>query len=221
MPDLFDLSGPNFRPAAGGPPRQLVVILHGWGADGNDLISLAPYWARVLPHAEFLAPHGPFPCDAGFGRQWFSLIDRDPATMAAGLRAVAPVIDAYIDTALASRGLDDSKLALAGFSQGTMTALYVALRRERACACVLGYSGRLVAAEDIAAGLRAKPPILLVHGQADDIVPVEASRQAKEILTTLGVPVELQERPGLGHSIDELGLTLGARMLARAFAAGR
>jgi phospholipase/carboxylesterase len=219
MPDLFNLSGPSFPPAAGGNPRQLVVLLHGWGADGNDLIGLAPHWARVMPHAEFLSPHGPFPCDMGYGRQWFSLVDRTPARLVAGLRAVAPAVDAYIDEALAARGLDERQLALVGFSQGTMTSLHVALRRPRACAGVLGFSGRIIDGGELAHEIVSKPPVLLIHGSADEMVPIDSMRQAKALLESLGVPVEAHERPGLGHGIDEFGLAAGARFLTEAFAA--
>ena len=218
MTDLFNLSGPSFPPRSGGPPRQLVILLHGWGADGNDLIGLAPHFARTMPHAEFVSPHAPFPCDMGFGRQWFSLADRTPARILAGMRAIAPVIDAFIGEALHARGLGDRALALVGFSQGAMAALYVALRREEACAAVLGYSGALIGGEELAIEIKSMPPVLLVHGRADEIVPVQALSQARAVLEALGVPVEAHERPELGHGIDEFGLEAGARFLSRAFA---
>ena len=214
MSELFSLSGPSFPPRAGGAAEALVILLHGWGADGNDLIGLAPHWAGSLPHAEFLSPHGPFPCDTGFGRQWFSLADRSPERVLAGVRAVVPVLDDFITAALARRGLDERRLALVGFSQGTMMALYVALRRARAVAGVLGYSGRLIGGAALADELSAKPPVLLIHGSADEVLPIAAMREAKSVLTALGVPVEALERPGLGHGIDELGLEAGRRFLA-------
>src|SRR6516164_2823431 len=130
MRSPFELHGPSQPPASGGKPRHLVVLLHGYGSDGNDLIGLAPHWARVLPAAEFLSPHAPFPCEMGpFGRQWFSFADRTPETILAGTRAAAAILDAFLDEALAARGLSERDLALVGFSQGTMMALYVALRR--------------------------------------------------------------------------------------------
>ena len=120
------LRGPSFGPAAGGPPRQLVVLLHGVGADGHDLIELAPLLARDLPHARFVAPDGPQPCDmAPYGRQWFSLQEHRPAAMLVGLTRTVPLVDAFLDEELRQAGLDDGALALVGFSQGTMTALHV------------------------------------------------------------------------------------------------
>src|SRR5215469_10624101 len=122
------LSGPSHPPHSGGKPKRLVILLHGLGADGNDLIGLAPYWAPQLPTAEFLSPNAPFPCDmAPYGYQWFSVQDRSPPAVLAGVRAAAPFLDSFIDEALNARGLDDGDLALVGFSQGTMMSLYVGL----------------------------------------------------------------------------------------------
>src|SRR6185369_2401799 len=121
MRSPFELSGPNQPPRAGGKPRHLVVLLHGFGSDGNDLIGLAPHWAAVLPDTEFVSPNAPFPCEMGpFGHQWFSFGDRAPEAILAGTRAAANILDAFLDEALAARGLTDRELALVGFSQGTM-----------------------------------------------------------------------------------------------------
>src|SRR3954451_4770664 len=129
---MMRLSGPSRPPLDGGRPRKLVILLHGLGADGNDLIGLQQYWGRLLPEAEFVSPNAPFPCDmAPYGYQWFSVQDRTPATVLAGVRAAAPMLDAYIDEQLQQRGLAESDAALVGFSQGTMMSLFVALRRER------------------------------------------------------------------------------------------
>jgi phospholipase/carboxylesterase len=212
---LPSLDGPSRKPASGGKPRQLVLLLHGLGADGNDLIGLAPYWAPLLPDAEFVAPHAPFPCDmAPFGRQWFSLQDRSPATILAGVRAAAPILDAFLDQALASRGLDESQLALVGFSQGTMMSLYVGLRRAKTPAGILGYSGALVGGESLAPEIRARPPVLLVHGDADEVVPPQALPMAVQTLKAARVPVDSLICPGLGHSIDEAGLRRGGQFLS-------
>jgi phospholipase/carboxylesterase len=214
------LSGPVRKPASGGTPRQLVMLLHGVGADGNDLIGLAPLFARVLPDAEFAAPNAPFPCDmAPFGFQWFSIQDRTPAAILAGVRRAAPILDAFIDAELARRQLGEGDLALVGFSQGTMMSLYVGLRRARALAGILGYSGALVGAELLADEIRARPPVLLVHGDADPIVPYAALSHAERALAAAGVPVETLTCPDLEHGIDEAGLAAGARFLGEVFGA--
>jgi phospholipase/carboxylesterase len=215
MTASFDLDGPRYGPANGQAADTLAVLLHGLGADGNDLIGLAPQFAQVLPGAAFVSPHAPFPCDmAPFGRQWFSLQERSPEAILGGVRMAAPILESFLDAELARHGLADGRLALIGFSQGTMMSLYVALRRARACAAVLGYSGALIGADELAAEITSKPPVLLVHGEADEIVPVQALPAAVQALEANAVPVAWERRPGLGHGIDPEGLTLGLRFLA-------
>jgi phospholipase/carboxylesterase len=208
------LSGPSRPPASGGKPRRLVILLHGLGADGNDLIGLAPYWARLLPEAEFLSPDAPFPCDmAPHGYQWFSSQDRSPEAVLGGVRAAAPILDAFIDEALEERGLDSSELALVGFSQGTMMSLFVGFRRVEPVAGIVGFSGRLLAPELLASELRSRPPILLVHGTEDPLVPYSSLEAAETTLKAAGVPVETVTSVGIGHSIDDQGLRRGGQFL--------
>ncbi|HJU18622.1 MAG TPA: dienelactone hydrolase family protein [Stellaceae bacterium] len=216
----FTLSGPSYGPAAGGEPRRLVLLLHGLGADGNDLIGLAPYWAPLLPDAEFLSPNAPFPCDlAPYGYQWYSVQDRSPEAQLAGVRAAAPILDAFIDETLAARGLGSRELALVGFSQGTVMSLFVGLRRAEPVAGIIGFSGRLVAPELLAAELRSRPPVLLVHGTEDPMIAHAEMAAAEQGLKTAGVAVESLSCPGIGHSIDEAGLSRGGRFLQRVLAA--
>ena len=211
---MAKLVGPSFGPAAGGPPRQLVVLLHGVGADGQDLVGLAPMLARDLPHARFVAPDGPEPCDlAPYGRQWFSLQDRRPERMLAGIVRTAPLLDAFLDEELARYGLTDADLALLGFSQGTMMSLHVGPRRPRAMACILGFSGALVGGEALPDQARSRPPVMLVHGDADDVVPVQALFGAMDALQAAEIPVQWIVRPGLPHSIDPEGIAAGGRFL--------
>ncbi|MEX0696446.1 MAG: alpha/beta fold hydrolase [Dongiaceae bacterium] len=220
MAGPFDLSGPLLAPAAGGRARELVILLHGYGADGRDLIGLAPHWARDLPHAAFVAPNAPFPCEAGpYGYQWFSFADRDPAMLLGGVKAAAAILQGFIAGELGDRGLGEDRLALVGFSQGAMMALHVAPRRIRAAAAVVGYSGALVGPDRLASEIRSRPPILLVHGDADPVVPFAELAAAATALESAGLPVTAVACPGLAHGIDETGLTLGGRFLAEAFAA--
>jgi phospholipase/carboxylesterase len=208
------LSGPSRPPVSGGTPSRLVILLHGLGADGNDLIGLAPYWARLLPTAEFLSPNAPFPCDmAPYGYQWYSSQDRSPEAALAAVRAAAPILDAFIDEALAKRGLEESDLALVGFSQGTVMSLYVGLRRDKPLAGIVGYSGRLLAPELLAGELRSRPKTLLVHGTEDPLIPYTALAEAEAALKAAGVPVDAVTSFGIGHSIDEEGLRRGGQFL--------
>jgi len=219
---LMALSGPSRPPLAGGKPRCLVILLHGLGADGNDLIGLQQYWGRLLPDAEFVSPNAPFPCDmAPYGYQWFSVQDRSPPAVLAGVRAALPSLDAFIDEELEKRGLDESNATLVGFSQGTMMSLFVGLRRPRPLAGILGYSGRLIAPDLLASELRSRPPVLLVHGTEDPLVPFESMTQAEAALRHAGVPVDSLACVGVEHSIDPEGLERGGRFLRNVLSAAR
>ena len=214
------LSGPRVAPQSG-VAKQLVVLLHGVGADGDDLIGLAPALARFLPHAAFVAPNGPEPCEmAPFGYQWFSLQDRRPEALLRGVQATAPLIDAFLDDELARHRLDSAQLALVGFSQGTMLSLYVAPRRKAPMAAVLGFSGALLGADALKVEAVSRPPVFLIHGDADEIVPVGALAAAVAGLQAADIPVRFEIRPGLPHAIDPEGIAHGGAFLAAAFGDG-
>ena len=212
------IDGPRWGPAEPGPARQLVVLCHGLGADGHDLIDLAPLWGRTLPHAAFAAPDAPEPCDMGpYGRQWFSVADRTPTRLAAGAATARDALDAFLDAELARLGLPPDAYALMGFSQGAMTALYTGLRRPVPPRGILAFSGALFAPESLAE-VTARPPILLIHGEDDEVVPVTRSRTAQSALEASGFGVTALYCPRLGHGIDDAGLSAGALFLQRIFA---
>jgi phospholipase/carboxylesterase len=137
----------------------------------------------------------------------------------AGVRAAAPSLDGFIDDELQKRGLDDSDAVLAGFSQGTMMALFVGLRRAKPLAGILGYSGRLIAADLLPSELRSRPPVLLVHGTDDPLVPFESLAAAEAALKGAGVPVETLACVGVEHSIAPEGLERGGRFLREVLSA--
>ena len=216
---LPQLDGPRLGPAAGGAPRQLVVFLHGYGADGNDLIGLGREWARELPHAAFVSPNAPEPCGmAPMGRQWFDLSMGDMTIIAEGVKRAAPALEAFLDAELARHNLPGSALGLVGFSQGTMMALAVGLSRKPPPAAIVGYSGALTTVEALPEP-GTGPAILLVHGDMDEVIPVDAMHMAREALAQAGLPVEWHVAQGIGHGIDGEGLRLGGAFLKQAFAA--
>jgi phospholipase/carboxylesterase len=217
---MAELDGPRWGPASKASPKQLVVLCHGLGADGHDLIDLAPTWAHALPDALFVSVDAPFPHESGFGRQWWSVQDRSPAVMEAGVRRAAGFLNAFIDAELDRLGLPAEAYALMGFSQGAMTALFTGLRRANAPRTILAFSGALVAPDNLATELANHAPVLLVHGEADDVVPVHRSRDAEAALRAANVPVEAVYVPRLGHGIDDTGLAMGALALQRVFSGG-
>jgi phospholipase/carboxylesterase len=223
---VVELDGPRLEPR-GGNAKRLVVFLHGYGADGNDLIELGKMWQPLLPDTAFVSPHAPEPCgQAPMGRQWFNLFTRDTNERWTGVNQAQPVLESFLDKELTRRNLPASALALVGFSQGTMMALHVGLRRASPLAGIVGYSGLLAldekgTPETLAAEIRSRPPVLLVHGDQDELIPLQALFHASQTLAALDVPVEWHISQGVGHGIDQEGLRHGGQFLARRFGLSR
>ena len=221
-----ELDGPRLDPRSP-PARALVVFLHGYGADGKDLIDIGRAWQGLLPQAAFVSPHAPEPCgQAPTGRQWFPLSFRESNERWVGCNKAAPVLEHFLDAELKRRNLAPSALALVGFSQGTMMALHVGLRRAAAPFAIVGYSGLLALPSNadpqkLAGEIKSRPPVMLIHGDQDDLIPVQALFHSASGLAALGVPVEWHMSQGIGHGIDQDGLRLGGEFLARRLAAPR
>ncbi len=214
MTTLPLIDGPRIPPLSGAA-TSLVILLHGFGSNGDDLIGLAPYWRETLPHTAFVAPNAPERCPGAPGYQWWGITSLDRSAMAAGAARAAPVLDAFIDQELSRHGLAEDRLALVGFSQGTMMSLQVGPNRTKRLAGIIGYSGMLADEAALAAGTLCKPPVLLIHGDSDPMIPLAAFKRTCAALARLGFPTETHVSAGLGHSIDAAGLGLGARFLER------
>lgn len=211
------VNGSSLQPLSGGAPKQIVLLLHGFGSNGADMIALAPHWQASLPDALFLAPNAPQRCGMmGSGYQWWGLATFSPQALAAGAASAAPATDAFIDRKLDQYGLSEADLVLAGFSQGTMMALHVGLRRPAPVAAIVGYSGALTAGREARDEVLSRPPVLLIHGSADPVVPVSALHMAAAELRRLGVEVTTHVSPGLAHSVDPVGLRMGRDFVVKA-----
>lgn len=206
------IDGPRLPPA-GGKATGLVVFLHGYGADGNDLIDIGRAWQPHLPGVAFVSPHAPEPCGMSpMGRQWFPLTLRDPTEYGRGVVAARPTLDAFLDAERDRLGLTDDRIVLVGFSQGTMMALHVGLRRK-GLAAIVGYSGLLALPEKLAEAT-VRPPITLVHGDRDEVIPIGMMFAAAGALGEAGIPATFHVSPGVGHGIDQRGLMLGLAAIA-------
>ena len=198
------LDGPR-RPAASGMASSLVVLLHGHFANGEDLIGLADIMAKALPDTAFAAPNAveqmQYPGPPAY--RWFELTHRDPKEYIEGTRAAAAILDAFLDDELARHALTADRLALVGFSQGTMMALHVGLRRKVAPAAIVGLSGVIAGADALGAEICCRPPVMLVHGADDEVIPVGALHLTREAVAGAGVCVDWHVCEGLGHGIDD------------------
>jgi phospholipase/carboxylesterase len=209
------LDGPRREPR-GRRPGALIVFLHGYGANGDDLIALADDMRSRLPDAVFVAPHAPekIPGMHG-GLQWFALTLSDVSEYWRGVVHARHGVDRFLDAELARYGLKPDRLVLVGFSQGTMLALHVGPRRAVAPAAIVGFSGLLAGPEHLGE-TTVRPPLLLVHGGADDLIPADALHWARESLAAAGFLVEWHLREGLGHGIDDAGQHFARHFIAAA-----
>jgi phospholipase/carboxylesterase len=214
------LDGPRIEPR-GRAASALVVLLHGYGANGDDLIMLGEAWRTRLPDVAFVAPNAPEQVPGMYGAlQWFALTMRDPSEYWRGVGAARPALDRFVDAELARHRLAPDRLVLAGFSQGTMLALHVGLRRTQAPAAIVGFSGLLAGAQHLG-DTTVRPPVLLIHGEADDLIPADALHVAREQLARAGLRVEWHVRPGLGHGIDAGGEKMAEHFIAEALRRSR
>ena len=205
------------NPPAGGNPNKLVVFLHGYGADGKDLIDLANPFGMALPNASFISPDAPYPCAMSpQGRQWFP-IEEIPK---GAIRASLGLLD-LIESEAKKLNLTFKDVVLIGFSQGAMMSMQCLLINHEQLGAIIGYSGALreenieAASSQMIDGKHkfSETPILLVHGEQDEVVPFQSLQNSKSLLDNIGFNVETLSRPKLGHGIDPEGISRGMELL--------
>ncbi|WP_054303624.1 alpha/beta hydrolase [Gemmobacter sp. LW-1] len=200
-----------------GKAKSMVIFVHGYGADGDDLLGLADPLAPHLPDTVFYSPNAPEPCVGNpFGYQWFPIPWLDGSSEEAAQASMAVSLEklnSFIDAKLAEEKIGIEALALVGFSQGTMMSLHLAPRRDNAMAGVVGFSGRLLVPELLGAEAQVKPPILLIHGDADEVVPFEDMGRAGDALVSAGFEVYGHVMKGTGHGIAPDGLQVALSFL--------
>jgi phospholipase/carboxylesterase len=198
-------------------PKYLMILLHGYGSNGEDLISLAPDFAEAIPDMHFVSPDAPFKFEGGFtGYQWYSLMDRSTEKMQEGADHALPILNNFIDTQLERFQLDESKLFLCGFSQGAMMAIYSGLKRATPCAGVLSFSG-YVLDNNFEPEIKARPEIFLSHGQQDRIVLLNTFTKTKERLEDFHIPITSHVSPSLAHGIDFSCIDAAKKFLVKMF----
>jgi phospholipase/carboxylesterase len=206
------LSGPMLPPKSGQAAKQVMVLLHGYGADGSDLIGLGGEWRDQYPDMLFVAPNAPWPCarnPAGF--EWFPLSDRPVEDFRRdGADMARPVIVNFLLELWAQTGLSARDTVLCGFSQGAMMALHTGLSLDHKVLAIIAFSGALIPPP----GAWAKPPVALIHGDLDGVVPVQLSRDAEAALNAQGVDVRFHLEAGTGHGIAPDGLGFASAFLA-------
>lgn len=215
----MSLAGPRIAPHSGQPPKQLVMILHGYGADGEDLIGLGQHWASLLPDALFFAPNAPTRCAQNpFGYEWFAIdFDDMQRTVGAGAPTARAGVVAELEEAWERTGLGPAETFLTGFSQGAMMALHAGLSLDEPVLGIVAFSGALVPPPHLGA---VKPPICLVHGDLDRVVDPALTADAAERLRGAGFDVRVHLSPGMAHGIAPDGLDFATRfMLERVGAA--
>lgn len=215
---MTTIDGPSIHPLSGSQAKQLVIFCHGYGADGNDLIGLANYFQQILPDAYFISPNAPESCPMNpMGYQWFDFTSNDPDLIWKKVNDAGEILNNFIDNKLNELNLSDKDLSLVGFSQGTMMSLHVGLRRSAAMSSIVGFSGRLIREDTLSDDMKSKPPIYLIHGDQDPMVPYSDTINAAKILKDLDVDVQSHISPNTPHSIAQDGLEIAIKFLSSNF----
>ena len=197
--------------------KSIVIFLHGYGADGGDLLSIGSVLSNQFPDTLFLAPDAPTKCQlAAFGFQWFPIPSMDGTSEAGAMIELDRIVcttNQWIDNVILEEGVVDNNVFLFGFSQGTMLSLYMGPQRKNAIGGIIGFSGKVINFDMFKKKVNSRPPVLLVHGDEDQVVSPSCLAEGHRALTSLNFDVKKYMSVGVGHGISEDGLSQASEFL--------
>ena len=212
----YSLNTTIINPISKQKPKNAVILCHGYGGDGNDISILANYWKNYLPDTIFLCPNAPEKCAvSSVGYQWFDLMDQSKQQILTKSLVAEMKLNQLIDEVKVKNNLDANKIILGGFSQGCMISLQTGIKRKDKINSIIGYSGKIIDTEHLSKNIVSRPKVILMHGDKDEIVPINFFLEAKEFFIKNNYPVELKSFKNCEHRIPQEGSSLGLEFIKK------
>ena len=212
----YSLNTTILTPISKRNPKNAVILCHGYGGDGKDISILAGYWKHYLPDTIFICPDGPQKCDVSpTGFQWFDLMDQSPEQVLSKSLVAENKLNQLIDEVKDKNNLKASEIVIGGFSQGCMISLQTGLKREDKINSIIGYSGKIIDTKHIENNIKARPDIILMHGDKDEVVPVSFLLEAKELFNRINYKIQTKIFQNCEHRIPQEGSSLGLEFIKK------
>ena len=212
----YSLNTTIINPISKQKPKNAVILCHGYGGDGNDISILANYWKNYLPDTIFLCPDAPEKCAvSSVGYQWFDLMDQSKQQILTKSLVAEMKLNQLIDEVKVQNNLEANKIILGGFSQGCMISLQTGIKRKDKINSIIGYSGKIIDTEHLSKNIVSRPKVILMHGDKDEIVPINFFLEAKEFFIKNNYPVELKSFKNCEHRIPQEGSSLGLEFIKK------
>jgi|TARA_B100000123_G_C25734872_1_gene431079 phospholipase/carboxylesterase len=212
----YSLNTTIINPISKQKPKNAVILCHGYGGDGNDISILANYWKNYLPDTIFLCPNAPEKCAvSSVGYQWFDLMDQSKQQILTKSLVAEMKLNQLIDEVKVQNNLEANKIILGGFSQGCMISLQTGIKRKDKINSIIGYSGKIIDTEHLSKNIVSRPKVILMHGDKDEIVPINFFLEAKEFFIKNNYPVELKSFKNCEHRIPQEGSSLGLEFIKK------
>ena len=214
----YTLNTITLEPLSKKKPKNAVILCHGYGGDGKDISILAGYWRTYLPDTIFICPDAPEKCAASpTGYQWFDLLDQSPDQILSKSLVAESKLNEFIDEVLKKYNLVSNQIIIGGFSQGCMLTLQTGIKRKDKINSIIGYSGKIINAEHLSKNLNSRPNILLMHGEQDQVVTVDAFLEAKDFFGKNNYAIESKLFRDCEHRIPTEGSSLGLQFIKKHF----